>query len=301
MLDTVNAALKPKEGSPTSQAPDQADAEPDPASDDTDGEDTKDELSEKELDALSDRVKRRFGRLTSTIKGKDTEIGTLRPKADKLDQIMRGIAAAGLDGQDVDQMIRLGSMLKNGDPAKALEALRPVMAALERATGFELSPELKEQVRLGYLTEDHAIALSRAQAAATHATNRAAETQRQSEQAAQDRALETLVSTSIAAAQKWEKAKAGKDPDWSLKQDEVAEQVQLAIQAEALKRGSLYFPDAQEIVKLSEEALKKVNKRYSRFKPANKEILPQTSGASPRSKVAPKNTLDIINNVLAGR
>jgi hypothetical protein len=299
MLDTVNAALKPKEASPPSQTPDQAD-EPDPAASDDPGDgDAKDELSDKELADLSDRVRRRFSRLSHGLKAKDTEIGTLRPKAEKLDGIYKGIEASGLDGADVDRMIQLGSWIKK-DPDRALAALRPLIQILESNTGYELSPELKEQVRQGYLTEDHAVALSRATAAAQHANRVATEAQTQRDQAEHTRSLETLVSSSIAAAEKWEKAKSAKDPDWSLKRDEIAEQVQLVIQGEALKRGVPYFPNATEIVKLSEDALKTINTRMQRFKPARREVVPATTGVSPRTTVAPKNTLDIINNVLAG-
>lgn len=296
MLDAVNAALQPKEASPASQTPDPAaDADPD-----ADNEAADDKLSDDELKALSQKTQQRFKKLTSTVKAKDAEIASLKTKADEYDKIRGSIAEAGLQDPEVAELIQIGSLLR-ANPRAALERIVPVVQALRQAVGDVLPDDLQERVRLGYLTEEDARALSRATADANRSKQRADEMAEQQANAAKRREAEALVSSSTDAIERWEKAVADKDPDWHLKRQEVAEQVELAIIREAQKRGEPYFPTAQEAVEMSKAAYKTINDRLQRFKAPPREIRPTTpSGASTRSKPQAKTTLDAINNALAG-
>ena len=99
----------------------------------------------------------------------------------------------------------------------------------------------------------------------------------------------------------WEKQKAASDPDWHQKQPEISEQVELAIERKTRELGRPYWPTPEEAVKLSEDALETVGKRYKRFAPKPRAIDPPvTPGASPRSTAAPKSTMDIIKGVVQG-
>jgi hypothetical protein len=298
MLETVNAALKPKEGSPSSETPGKAEAKP---QDSTKPETPDDELSDDELSKVGEKVQRRFKRYASDLRGKDAEIAGLKPKADEFDRIVTSVKTAGLDNREVDALISLGSDLRR-NPSQALERLMPIVAALQEQVGVVLSPELQEQVRLGYLTEEHARRISKAEATgritSQQAEREAAERKAKDEAEAQTKAI----TASIDAVEKWDKAKAEKDPDWHLKRNEVAEQVELAIGKEARKRNAPYYPTPEEAVKLAEDALKTVQDRYKRFTPKPKDVRPTSvdTGASSRSKPQPKSMLDVVNNVLGG-
>lgn len=296
MIDAVQAALEPKEASPTSPNPDPA-AQADPDAPKADGE-ISDDLSEEELKALSWKAQQRFKKLASTLKARDGEVATFKTKADEYDKIVGSITKAGLDNREVDELIEIGSLLKS-NPAAALARLAPIVNVLQEVAGEILPPELQEEVRLGYITEARARELHKAKVNANH-TQRTAEKQAAERKAADEAAeAQKLIDTSVSAVEAWEKQQASADPDWHLKRKEVAEQVELAIVREAQKRNAPWFPNSEESVKLSKEALKTVNERLARFRPKPAQILPpHTPGASPRSKPAPKTILDAINNAL---
>lgn len=295
MLDAVQAALEPKEESPTSKEPGQADeADPDVAA--AEGE-SEGEIPPDELKALNWKTQQRFKKLTSTIKQKDGVIAELTQKAGDYDKIVGAITTAGLDNREVDELIEVGGLLKSS-PQAALAKIEPVYQALKNVVGDVLSPELQERVRLGYLTEADAKELQRSKATAHIATQNAEKVAADAKAKKEFDERNSLVTTSIDAAERWEKQQADKDPDWHLKRKEVAEQVELAIVREANKRKAPYFPTAEETVKLSAAALKTVNERLSRFKTKPNEIRPTTPGASPRSKAAPKTTREAIDLAL---
>lgn len=296
MLDAVQAALEPKGASPAPKEPDQAD-DADPNAKPAEGAAADEELTADELKALSWKTQQRFKKLSSTVKAKDSELTEMKPKAEGYDRIVGAIKRAGIDNSELDELVELGGWLKT-DQRRALETLKPIVQALEGVVGEVLSPELQERVRLGYITEEDARTLSRSKAGERLATQRAEKTvaERQAEKDQQE--FSTLVKSSTEAVEAWDKQKSAKDPDWHLKQKEVAEQVELAIVRESNKRGKPYFPTAEEAVKLADTALKTINDRLQRFKPRPAEIRPATPGASTRSKPAPKTTLDAINNAL---
>jgi hypothetical protein len=297
MLDAVQAALEPKAASPAPKEPGQADeADPNAKPADAEAEES-DELSPEEAKALSWKAQQRFKTLAGKVKAKDGEIADLKPKAEGYDKMLGAIERAGISPEELDELVQVGGWMRQA-PEKARERLLQVLDARDNVLGERLSPELQEQVRLGYLTEQHARELSRSRAGARLSTQRAEElaAQQKAEREAAER--KTLVDSSIQAAERWDQQQAEKDPDWHLKRKEVADLVELELTREARKSGKPYFPTAEETVKLSNAALKAVNERLSRFKPRPTEIRPTTSSASTRSKPAPKSTLDAINNAL---
>lgn len=297
MLDAVQAALAPKAESPAASNPEDAakvdsDAEKPEAADDED-------LSQDELKALSWKAQQRFRKLASAAKAKDGEIATLRTKADEHDRIVGAISRAGLDNKELDELVELGSLLKRGDPVVALQKLAPLVRALEQVAGEVLPPELQERVRLGYISEQDARDLNRARAREHFAKQSQERQQRESDAEKQHREITERVNSSVSAIEAWEANQAKSDPDWPSKRQEVADQVELMIAREAQKRKAPFFPNSEEAVKLSKDALKLVNDRIAKFKPRPTEIRPPAApGVSSRSKPAAKNMLDAINNAL---
>jgi hypothetical protein len=295
MLDAVQTALAPKEASPASQEPG-PDANADPDAKAAEGEES-DELSADELKALNWKTQQRFKKAYSTVKAKDGEIAELKPKAVEYDRMVGAIQRAGVAPAELDELVEIGGLLKSNQRA-AYEKLMPIVRALESSIGEVLPPDLAEKVRLGYITEDDARDLNRSKADARFATHRLEQSAAQQKQEQEAAAFTKLTTQSISAVERWDAQQASKDPDWHLKQREVAEQVELAITREANKRREPYFPTADEAVKLAKDALETVEKRMKRFAPKPTEIRAATPGASNRSKPAPKTMLDAVNNAL---
>lgn len=295
MLDAVTAALEPKEASPPSNEPD-PDDNADPDAKKAEGE--SEELSPEELKALSWKAQQRFKRLTSTAKAKDGTIAELQPKADAYDKIVGSITKANLEPSELDELVEIGGMLKS-NPQAALEKLAPLVDALRNVVGDVLPADLQERVRLGYISEQDARALHKAQTSQrlTAQQVQEADAQRKAEKEASDR--QAQLNASVEAVEAWEKQQADKDPDWHLKRKEVAELVELAIVRKSRETRAPYFPTPEESVQLSKDALKTINERLKRFVPKPAEIRPPAApGAASRSKPAPKTIREAIDNAL---
>ena len=286
MLDAVKAAIEPKAASPAAEKPDV------PAKSASTSE-AEDELSEAELKQLSEKTQRRFKSLTAKLNAKDAENASLAPKAKEFDNLTGWVRANGLSDTDVRGTLEITGLIRN-NPRAALERMLPVVRALEKIVGETLPPELQQRVDQGFLTEQDAKAQARATADATLANRRATAltNQQQAERAATEQKAAT--DQTLSSVETWEKDKAKSDPDWHLKQGAIAEQVELAILQEATRRGAPWFPTPQEAVRLSEDALKKVDERYSRYVPKPKAISPAVGGASNRSTAEPKSMLDVV-------
>lgn len=292
MLDTVKAVLQPKEATPASSEPGEtADAEtPDSKTLEADP----DELLPVELKALSERTQKRFKKLTSDLKSKDEAITGLKSKADEYDKIDTFIRNAGIPNEAVGNILQIAAML-NSDLHGARERLRPIMAELDKRLGEVLPSELQARVDQGYLTAEDAKALNRSAADAKLNRDRVEAMTRQATQDAQVAEQKRTTDATLSSIEKWELAKAAKDPDWHLKRDEVAEQVELAVQRKSLELKRPWFPNADEGVKLSEDALKTVEKRLKRFRTPLAEVRPAVdAGASTRSIPEPKSMLDVV-------
>lgn len=295
MLDAVKAAIEPKAASPAAKEPD-----PPATSDPTDkSSEDESELSPEELKQLSEKTQRRFKSLTAKLKGKDDEIASLAPKAKEFDSFTGWVRGKGLTDADVRGTLEITSLMRN-DPRAALERIRPVVAALENIVGETLPPALQQRVDQGFLTVEDAKALAKANADAALATRRAtaATEQQRAEQAANEQKAAT--EQTLSSVETWEKDKAKSDPDWHLKQAAIAEEVERVILQKVNELGKPWFPTPQEAVKLSEDALKKVNERYSRFVPKPSAVTPATGGASNRSIAEPKSMLEVVKLAAAG-
>lgn len=298
MLDAVRAAIKPKEAAPASETPGKTADAANPDSKAKAEADT--DLSAEEMAKLSDRTQRRIKKLNSDVKARDAEVARLSPKAAEFDKIDQFVRSAGLNNQEVSGTLEIAAMLKT-DQRGALARLEPIVSALRELVGDTLSTELQQQVDQGFLTLAHAKTLQRATADAALATRRVSETTEAQRAEREQRDTQQLVTNTIGSIETWEAAKAKSDPDWNLKREEVAQGVELAILKESNRLNKKWFPNAEEAVKLSEDSLKEVNTRFSRFAPKPRSIVPVApGGASNRSKPAPKSMLDVVRQTVAG-
>lgn len=297
MLDAVKAAIAPKSESPTSKSTDPAADGEDPASKAETPE--SDELSPEEIKALSARTQQRFSKLTKNLKAASTEISSLKPKAAEFDKIDSFVRNAGLSQQDVAGTLEIAALLRSPRPQDALARLLPIVARLQEISGETLPADLQTRVDQGYLTEADAKTLAKAQAEARLATDHVTQMTERQQADQRNSDFKALTTSTVSSIETWESQQAARDPDWHLKRDSVAELVELAIERKTREVGQPWFPNSEEAIKLSADALKTINDRSKRFGPKLQEIRPVLNGgASPRSTVAPKNLLDVVRQTV---
>lgn len=292
MLDRVRAASRAPDASPASRTPDQS-RQTDPTQSTADDVGER-EFTEQEMAALNPRTQARMRKLTSDLSVQGRELETLKPKAVEYDKIESWIRRSGLQPRDVQSVAEIASMLVH-NPVGARERLAPIMAELDRLLGVVLPPDLQQQVEQGYITQQHAQELSQARATAQLQSRRAdrlVEDQQRSERTSQQR---QAIDSSLSAMDAWERNIKKTDPDWSQKQLEVQDLVELELARRSQQSGQPWFPNPQEASQLLQKAYETINTRFKRFAPKPQAINPPAnSGASPRSAPAPKSTMDII-------
>lgn len=302
MLDAVKAAVAPKEASPTSEqgTPEAPKAPTDPKVQ----PESEDELSQEEFKQLSRKTQSRIKSFERKLTAKDQEISGLKTKADEFDKIETFVRNSGLTNEAVGATLQIAALMRS-NPREALARLTPLVGQLQQIVGETLPPELAQRVQQGFLTEDDARALARSSADAALARRQAAEIAAQREVETTQRTQREATDATVGTIETWESNKAKTDPDWNLKRDEIAEQVELAIERENRRRQGLdprspaWFPTPEEAVKLSEDALGRVNDRMKRFTPTPRAINPVVPGAaSNRNAAAPKTMLDVVKQTV---
>lgn len=296
VLDAVTAALSPDKGvdaaspaavnrSPT--------GEPEPKDPSSSTEPA--ELSEAELKSLAPKTQERMRFLANERVELREQLDTIKPKAESYDKLTGYLAQNGISSDEANNSLEVTRLIKNGQYQPALKLLAPIYQELQKRAGEVLDPDLQEEVRLGTTPHERALELQRARAetAARRQQDGAAEERRKSEESSN--AWQSHVDTISKAADNWAKGKAGGDPDWDKKADEVAQLVELDLR----KNG---FPKTvEDAVKRSDAALEQVNKRWNSRRPAPVEIRPNVgngSRASTSGDTKPKSALDAVNIAL---
>ncbi len=296
MLDAVKSALKPKtDAAPASLTPEKPaeGTDPEAKADETTSEEDKD-LTEDELKSLSARTQRRFRKLNSDVRARDQLVQQLGPKAEEFDRLDQFVRSAGLSPTDVQGTLRLASQLRS-DPHAAYEALLPIMQHLETAIGNVLPTELAQRVQAGYLTEQDALAMSRAASQASFSRQQLEQERVQHQEWAQRQERQQQLDTAVSSVENWEKQQATRDPDWHLKQADIRELVELEVGRKRLSDQS-WLPSNDEALKITKAAYDRVNERLRRFVPKPQAMArdPSGGGASPNSQPQPKDMLDVV-------
>lgn len=294
MLDAVKAAISKTEASPASDKPDSkpagngADESAAKASEAEKAEDADDEdLSEDELTKLAEKTQRRFRKLVSTNKALSDEVGSLRTRAESFDRLQTFVQQNKLSQEDVDNTLQIAALMQR-DPEKALQALDPIVQSLRKAVGADLDPELREQVRLGYITQPAAEELAKAKAQQRLLATREAERQAEAEAAERAAQLNGQVQSAAKAADEWYADQQAKDPDFKLKE----KRIQDALQLELYKVRTI--PSDSETRAILARIKKEVDKEFRDLAPKPKEVKPLSGSASPGGLPAPKTMLEAV-------
>lgn len=298
-LDALEAALAGAAGSPSTDEPGQP--EPDleaPAEGDEDKAKSESDLSDEEKAKLSPRAQNRFQQLANERRSLEEKLNAVQPKVEQFERIERLMVEHQATPEHLSNALALTGMINRGEYDRVIPVLENVLNNLREQVGDVLPPELKQRVDLGYLTEDDAKKLNRAQAQAqrlTDAQRRDAEARQQAEQ---QRAFNEVATAAAQTADAWAKEQATSDPDWKLKADFIQSELQRTLLAEPDK----YPKTPQEARALLDRIKKDVDSRVGRFAPQAKPMQPVTGGApSARSVAEPQTSLEALERALSGR
>jgi hypothetical protein len=210
----------------------------------------------------------------------------LEPKAQAFEKIAKISSDAGLSSEDVDNGFEIMSLIKR-DPAKALEALRPIMHALEGITGARLPDDLQQRVVQGRADPETAQELAQARYL------QAQQAQRQEHEAvqAQQRAASAMASTVTTLEQQWKAT----DVDYAKKEKLVIAQTK-ALLAEYGQPANV-----EQATQLVSEAKRLVDESLRAMVPARPQVRTLTGGAvAPRATPRPTTLADAVRLAARG-
>lgn len=292
LMDAVLSALSPEEGSqPSTQ--DQKPIEPQAA---PEGEQPKaegaDDPTDEELKNYSPTARKRIGQLLGQrrelreqLDAHTREVEPLKAQAKVADDLRSFVQTSGLTAEDLDTGFSImGAMRSN--PQAALNALMPIVTALQERVGNVISDDLRADVQAGRITVDHALQLSRARAESAHSQELMQEREARARAEQERSQFAQTVHGASTAVSDWERSKSTSDPDWHLKQERIAQLVELEVRRNG-------FPqNAKAAVDLHQKALDTVNSELRKFRPAPKPMRMASGSANPNSVTEPKSYLE---------
>ena len=306
--DAVLSALEKPEVAPASKDSPGDDAEEKaekPAADKEGdaGDPDPDELSEKEMAALSERTRNRISTLlnerkdvSEKAKGLEQEIEKLRPEAESYRKVTEFMRENSLTAQDAGQALHLAGLI-NSNPAEAFEALKPIMAKLAEQAGAVMPQDLAEDVRLGRITQTHARELAQARAQNVLSKRQAsAESERRAQEAKDRESSEKArhVQTLMAAADQMATDRMQSDPDWKIKEPLVVDKLQIDLSKNGMPKSQ------DELRQRFDAVVKDVTAYLLKVAPRDRPALkPTESVSSPnRAKTPPKDATEAVLRAL---
>ena len=245
------------------------------------------------------------------VKTAAAELEALQPKIAQFDHLVNYMRENDIESSEFDNALKIVSLIKN-DQAKAFEVLTPIYRSLAEQLGKILPEDLQQRVAQGHLSEDDARQLHESRSHVKLADQRQERQTERAEAGMQEAAQNERLQTVVKAADDWTTVKAASDPDWktvigsleekTTKQNLVAEQVELEVNRRVQKIGPDGFPkSAEEVVEMSEKALKLVESRLKALGPRPKEqkVVTQDS-ATPQTFAEAKSVEQAMEQALAG-
>jgi hypothetical protein len=290
MLDAVKAALTGADKSPKSET--QVPNAETVIDSEKEVDSFRKDFTDAEWKQLSSKTQRRMRDLADGSKALDVQVKELQPKAESFDRIAGLMRDNSLSQEEVDKGFDIMAAVKS-QPERALELLAPLVRALLKVTGHELPEDLWEDVQAGRIPEARARELSTSRAKADLLGKQREQSDEQRRVDEETRQYRATVELSVKTADDWYKEKALKDPDWTLKQDRVAELVKLHVLE------TKTWPRTREDArKLFDEKLKIVEADIKKFRPNKQEVVPVNGDVSSRSKAVPKTMLEAMKHAV---
>ena len=300
-LDLVKSAIEntgsEDDDTEGSSEDDESDDKDDAASEDDEESKSKDDESddptEEELEAWKPKTRKRFEQLQAKYRDASERLEKAEVDAGWKTNFDGFLSKNKISHEEANTLFDIGAMMKN-DPMGALESLTPYYNQLLNATGQILSPELKEQVRQGYVTEQAAYELSRQRATNRNYESRDKQANDQRLQDEADQQKQTSIDIQGALA-KLEQSWQTSDPDYSLKSTRVQERVKL-MWFEASQKNTMP-KTVDQAVRMAEKAKREVEVELRKYRP-RKPVTSVDGGSNGPTKPQPQNTLDVIKQTL---
>lgn len=257
-------------------------------------EDESDEPSADELKAWKPKTRQRFEKLQAKYRDASEQLEKANVDAGHYRQFVEFLDTNGLDQDEANNLFRIGALMKN-DPFAALEAITPYYHQLLEVTGQILPTDLQQQVKNGYLTQAHALEISRSRAMGRVAPEIQRE-QQQRQQNQQTRQQGQNAANMQSAIASWEQKWSTSDPDYGIKKDRVLDRLELKL-TRAAREGKLP-KTVEQAVALAESARREVETDLRQNKP--KKPVNTVDGGNANSSHQPeaKNTRDVIRRTL---
>lgn len=259
------------------------------------GEGESDEPGVDELKAWKPKTRERFEKLqakhrdvSERLVRAETEAGLYRQFTDFLD-------TNGIAQDEANKLFNIGAMMKN-NPVKALELITPYYSQLLEITGQILPPDLQQQVQSGYLTQAHAVEISRGRAQ-QRLTPVIAQEQQQRQQQQVVRQQQGNVASMQSAVAAWEQKWSSSDPDYSVKKDRVLDRLELTL-ARAARSGQLP-QNAEQAIKLADKVKAEVEAEFRQTKQRKPVSTIDGNNSGSQHQPEPKDTRDVIRRTLS--
>lgn len=271
-----------KEGNELAPTPAEAEKEAEP-------------FTREDLPRLHSHTRKRVEKLLAKVDTATKERDEFKVQSEEYGKIKSYLSENDISGEDANIAFELLRDIKK-DPVKALETLMPVVERLQRATGTILPDDLAQQVHQGYVTKEHAHELARLRAEkARQAESQTRESHLSEQRRQQDSQVQAAKSITDALSA-WERKWQASDPDYSKKNSEVQEALELAM-ARAQREGKLP-KTPEEAVRLVEDCRKRVEERIGRYQPPKQEVKHVSGGAAPTNMPRPKTLAEAIRNAV---
>lgn len=222
------------------------------------------------------------------------ELKTAKVDAERYRNVQSYIDSQGLSAEEAaNGLVTMGLMKTN--PAEAWRQLKPVVQKLLIAAGEVLPDDLKTRVQNGEMSQEAAVEVSRSRAHVQSVeTKRTFDQQRATSQQQND--ARTAV---LNAATSWEADRRQRDPNFEVKMPALQKEIAW-LQATEGKPADPAGVQAQ--LKKAYEAVNAALPAPTPTPQPRPAIRPVTGGqVNGNARPAPKNTLDIIKNVVAQR
>lgn len=259
-------------------------------------DDDKFRIPHEEFKALPDGVKKRLGHLNTRAKKAEREnaqlteqIAPLKDAHERFTQLQNFVSENDIQSENVTLGFNAMAALSKGDHQGFLDMVMPWVSHAQESLGLTISADLQQRVDDGYLTEEDAKAMTRAQAKAKTAEAERDRLQKRSDTRSEQDAAADLAERVTKAISECEAKLKSSDPDYAQKSRAIASMVDLAMSSGAL------IKSPEDAVKLIEDAHKRVTEQMAPPTPSPKPTPPRPNATgSSRATPEPKTASDAL-------
>lgn len=240
------------------------------------------------------KTRRRIESFREGIKERDKTIQTLEPRARATDQLGAYLQRNGMTPEHANSALSLYAAILH-DPAKAKQALAPLVEYVDRQIGEIMPDDIRARVEAGEISEaaGKELARTRMEAARSGARvqQRTEHDQRVADEGKRREEFARQADEVTQEVSKWETAWKASDPDYSKKAPHVLKRLSRIVEARA-KAGQ--FPSREDAVALAKEIRAEVEADMAELAPRPREQRVVTGGTSTTAAPPPKSSFEAV-------